>query len=413
MTGANPALRVDARLVTLGLGLIFSVMFLGRFYLPAHHGLDVQGYPIGRDFINNWVGPKVAFGGDVAHLYDIDAYIRAMNLFFGHPLPDSYWGYAPFCLLMYWPLSQMPYFWALATWTFGLFGLFAWTASRMVAPQQRLSMVVALACAPACLINAVGGQNGFLTGSLLLGGVLCIDRRPILAGVLFGLLTFKPHLGVVLPLALLTLRAWRTILAAVLTAIALVAASIAIFGLEPWRQYVFAMSTFQVGLLQGFAGFYTYMMCSVLTSLRTLGLPFSWASIVQWMIAAPVIVASGLSMAWTNDPRQRAMILATAAPLATPYVFNYDLTALTAVVAWRLLDGGPQPGPSRALLFLAWLTPIVLMPLNMHHLPIAPFALLPLFVMTLAACAPPGLRQRVNGLRVRLLGPNRIGVGTQ
>ena len=78
---------------------------------------------------------------------------------------------------------------------------------------------------PACPINAIGGQNGFLSAALFLGGVLNIDRRPILSGVLIGLLTFKPHLGVVLPFALVALGAWRVIASAAVTALALFAAA--------------------------------------------------------------------------------------------------------------------------------------------------------------------------------------------
>src|SRR5207253_7794896 len=58
-----------------------------------------------------------------------------------------------------------------------------------------------------------------------------------LAGILFGLLTYKPHLGLVLPFALLALGAWRAIFAGTVTAIVLVGTSVAVFGLEPWRSY--------------------------------------------------------------------------------------------------------------------------------------------------------------------------------
>ncbi len=386
-----------------GFGLVFTLCFLAPFYWPARDGLDIHGYPLGRDFINNWVGPQVAFSGRLMRLYDLDAYVAELGRVFGRPLPFHNWGYPPFCLLLYWPLGRMPYFLALSTWTFGLFAAFAWTAARLAPPGRRLAMVAALACAPASLINVAGGQNGFLSGALLLGGVLCLDRRPLLAGVLFGFLTFKPHLGLVLPLALVALGAWRTILSAVITTIALVAVSAAAFGLEPWRQYLFVTSVFQLGFLQGFHGFYTYMMCSVLAAARTLGASFALASAAQWAVSVPVILVSGLAMRWTKDVRQRAMILATATPLATPYAFNYDLTAVSAVVAWRLLaraEEGPETTP-RPLLVLAWLTPILMMPLNILHVPIAPVALLPLFITAVAEVAPAALRARLSGSGLR------------
>ncbi len=113
-------------------------------------------------------------------------------------LPFHNWGYPPFTLLLLRPLGGLPYFAALALWTAGLFAVFAGVTLSQVPPERRGAALVALALAPACLINAVGGQNGFLTAALLLGGLLALDRRPILAGILFGLLTWKPHLGLVL-----------------------------------------------------------------------------------------------------------------------------------------------------------------------------------------------------------------------
>ena len=44
--------------------------------------------------------------------------------------------------------------------------------------------MLALAC-PAVLINVGHGQNGFLTAALLGGALVLLDRRPIVAGILF------------------------------------------------------------------------------------------------------------------------------------------------------------------------------------------------------------------------------------
>ncbi len=200
------------------------------------------------------------------------------------------------------------------------------------------------------------------------------------------------------------------------TIIVLVAASIAVFGLEPWRRYLFETSAYQLELLKQFQGFYTYMMCSVLSGARTLGLPFPVAAIVQTVVAAPVALLSGLAVSWTADPRQRAMILATAAPLVTPYAFNYDLTLVTVVIAWGLIeDDMPDRSGRTALYFLTWLTPIVMMPLNAKAIPIAPLALLALFARTisdvvgsgdvLASFQPPSLPARAKA-RLAKFTPN-------
>src|SRR6185437_7428179 len=48
-------------------------------------------------------------------------------------------------------------------------------------------------------------------------------RRPVLSGILFGLLAYKPQFGLLIPVALLMAGQWRAISAAALTVIALMA----------------------------------------------------------------------------------------------------------------------------------------------------------------------------------------------
>src|SRR3546814_4826722 len=98
-------------------------------------------------------------------------------------------------------------------------------------------LVVALLLAPASYINISGGQNGFLTGALLIGGLRLLGPKPILAGICFGLLTVKPQLGILLPFALLASRQWTAIVVASVTAALLVGASALLFGWESWQAY--------------------------------------------------------------------------------------------------------------------------------------------------------------------------------
>ena len=85
----------------------------------------MAAHQIGRDFINIWAGPQLAFDGKLAVLFDLKAYHAAIGELFGHPLPFHNWGYPLFTLPVFWPLAQLPYFVALGVWTFGLFAIFA------------------------------------------------------------------------------------------------------------------------------------------------------------------------------------------------------------------------------------------------------------------------------------------------
>ena len=73
--------------------------------------------------------------------------------------------------------------------------------ARDPAPAARPLLIAA--AFPAVFVNIGHGQNGFLTAALLGGALHLLDRRPWLAGVLFGCLAYKPQFGVLIPFALL------------------------------------------------------------------------------------------------------------------------------------------------------------------------------------------------------------------
>jgi len=366
-------------LICASLSLMAPVL---RIYWPAGSGLDVTGYPIGRDFINVWSGPQVAFGGKIETLFDLPAYHEAIGVLFGRPLPFHNWAYPLFTLIAFWPLAQLPYFWALAFWTFGLFAVFSIVVVREVEPSRRLLALALLTVAPACLLNTIGGQNGFLSAALFLSGVLYIDRRPMLAGMLIGLLTFKPHLGVVLPFALLALSAWRVIVSAVVTSVILFLASVAVFGSGAWAKYFTSTSAFQTSLLEQFSGFYTTMMVSVLACLRAGGIPYDKAMSIQMAVSVVAIVGAVWAVRQVTDPCYRTFILVTATLLATPYAFNYDMTALAAILVWLMLGRLRPRYSGRSVYIFAWLAPAAVMILTLLGVNFASFiTLLYLFAL--------------------------------
>ena len=211
---------------------------------------------------------------------------------------------------------------------------------------------------------------------MFLSGVLCIDRRPVLAGVLFGLLTFKPHLGVVLPFALLALRAWRVIAIAVLTGLTFFALSVAVFGPDAWVKYLTATGAIQTSLLEHFKGFYTTMMVSLLACLRASGVPYETAVPIQAAVSVAAIAGAMWAVRHASDPCRRAFILVTATLLATPYAFNYDMTGLAGVLVW-LLVGRLRPSSLLGPVYIfAWLAPAAVMILALFGVGFAPFVTL-------------------------------------
>src|SRR4029077_2002268 len=68
-----------------------------------------------------------------------------------------------------------------------------------------------------------------------------LDRRPLTAGVLMGLLAYKPQFGLLIPLGLVATARWRTIAAAIVPVAAAGAGTLVLFGPQVW--HAFAGST--------------------------------------------------------------------------------------------------------------------------------------------------------------------------
>ena len=190
--------------------------------------VDPKGKPVGYDFIAFWSAARLALDGRPEAAYDWVAIAAAHRL--AVPAMQDLvfaWHYPPTFLLVVLPLGLLAYPAALAVFTAAGTALWAGLVRRVAA--DRRAWIVA-ASAPAGLINLLDGQNGFLTASLAGFALLLLARRPMLAGVLIGLLAVKPHLAVLFPLALLADRQWRAIAAAAATAALFVAVSVAAFG---------------------------------------------------------------------------------------------------------------------------------------------------------------------------------------
>lgn len=67
---------------------------------------------------------------------------------------------------------------------------------------------------------------------MLIGIFAFLDRRPLLAGLLVGLLTIKPQFGVLIPVLLIASGRWRVFTVATVTALALAAAAVMLFGMQ-------------------------------------------------------------------------------------------------------------------------------------------------------------------------------------
>src|SRR5579863_6081170 len=179
------------------------------------HLTNGAGRPFGDDFVNFWSGPFLAWHHRANEIYNFDAFHAFQQSIVGEHLQGYNYSYPPVLLVVTAPLALVPYLPGLVLWLSA--GWFAfYRALRLNMPDGR-TLLLALAT-PAVFINAVAAQNGTWTAALFGAGLGLLDRQPILAGSLLGLLICKPQLGILVPVALLAGRRWRASAAAVATA---------------------------------------------------------------------------------------------------------------------------------------------------------------------------------------------------
>src|SRR4029079_4113072 len=183
--------------------------------------------PLGDDFVNYWSAAFLAWHGRAIEIYNAPAFHAFQQSIVGPHVGGFHYSYPPTALLLTAPLGFMPYavclaFWLIAGW------LVFYAALRAAMPQGR-ALLFALAT-PAVFVNTVNGQNGTWTAALFGGGLMLLERWPVLAGVLFGLLIYKPHLGLRIPVALLAGRQWRATAAAAATVLTVIVLTTLCFG---------------------------------------------------------------------------------------------------------------------------------------------------------------------------------------
>lgn len=343
--GANPApgqgQAARTRLRTylyLLFGLILLVngylfLFMGCYWtvtgVLTNPGLtDAMGKPVGHDFLAFWAASALARAGDPAGVYTV-AKLHAMELsVIGTAIMKWAWNYPPTFLLMVLPLSYLPYLASLAVWT-ALTLLVYLAVLHRIAPKA-LTPIIFLGF-PGTYLNFFYGQNGFLSAALLGGGLLLSEHHPFWGGMLLGLLSYKPQLACLIPVALVAGRQWRTLAGAATAAAGMAVASLLAFGPSTWAAFWHNL-TFASGLMD--KGIFWPKMPTIFATARQAGLGLSLAAALQAVAA----VGAAAAVAWVWYHRQplclRASILAVGTFLATPYAFEYDLTLMALFFAW-------------------------------------------------------------------------------
>ncbi|HTQ33033.1 MAG TPA: glycosyltransferase family 87 protein [Stellaceae bacterium] len=349
------------RVYSLMMVVIFGIGFIALIAVSLPNLVDPRGKPFGYDFMAFWSAARLALAGHPDAAFNADA-ISAVQHAAVPALPNIWfpWHYPPTCLLAVLPLGLLPYPAALAAYLTGSCALWGMFIRRLFADPRAW---LAAAATPAGLLNLFDGQNAFLTAALAGFALLLLDRRPIAAGVLIGLLAIKPHLAVLFPIALVAGGYWRSFAAAAVTLALLVATSIAVFGADAMAAFVAHLSVSQ-GMADHGAVPWAWM-----PSVYVLGLSLGAAPGMAELAQGTVALAAAVCVwrAWhrtTAAFEVKAAVLLAASLLVSPYLFTYDQTWVAVAIGFLAILGirdGFRRG-ERDLLFVAWLAPLAFVP---------------------------------------------------
>ncbi len=194
---------------------------------------------------------------------------------------------------------------------------------------------------PAVMMNATHGQNAFLTCALMGAGIMCLTSRPVVAGVLFGALAFKPQIGILIPVLLIAGGHWRAFGAASVTVVALCAASLAIFGAGTWSAYIAALPEARRVLEDGVFGHEKFQ--SVFAMLRIAGASAAASYATQSVVAITVAGLLAYVAHRSRDALACGALLCAGAALVTPFILRYDLMLLAIPLMWLARDAQRTP----------------------------------------------------------------------
>jgi arabinofuranan 3-O-arabinosyltransferase len=305
------------------------------------------------DFCWLWVSSKIAASSDPEALYyDPTAVTALYDKLFGPGecmFRHHQYIYPPTFLFFIYALGFVPYLAAFALWVVAT--LLVYEVAIYAIVRRPVALIAAVAPFPVAK-NIQLGHNGFLTAGLVGLSLIFVESRPWLSGIFLGLLTYKPQLGVLFPVALLASRNWRALASAAATSLLLAVGAALAFGYEGWLAFAGSLFNRTSGLSPD-AEIYIRLE-SIYGVLHRAGASDKLAWLVQGGLT--VILAVWLWIVWAKPVplALKAAILCAAAVLATPYVLHYDLCVLSIAVAFFVIDGLARGFlPSERLLILA------------------------------------------------------------
>ena len=353
-------------------GYLYTMSWSGKF--PR----DGTSLVVGRDFLNVWMYGRSAAAADPSRFYDLAEYHRALAALLGPNYPGQNWSYPPSIFFVAAPFGELTYLQALLAWTLVGGALFFAVARRTLAD---IRLLAALILSPAAVFCIISGQSSLITAAMLVITFMWLERRPIAAGILIGLLTLKPQLGVLFPVMLIASARWRVFASAAVTALVIAGATALVFGPQVWVDFVTKGLPANNLVLADPERIATPFYPTIFMNLRGLDLPYGVAMTIQLCFSslATAAVFWAFRARRNADPLWLMALFLACSVTAVPYMLSYDTLALT-FAALLLLGAGSLDTNGRRFVQLIYWLPLIQMVCGNWHVP-GPALIAPAFAL--------------------------------
>ena len=278
--------------------------------------------------------------------------------------------YPPQVSILFAPMASFSYGWSLILWwgcstvVYGVCCYGVWRASPSLHNYGRTVVILALAFPAFFHLIAWGQTSAIALACFTLMFFLLRDRREFLAGLVLGCLIFKPQLGIAAAIVFVAIGAWKTVLAAAISAAGQLSAEVLYYVIEPFRHWV--------GMLWNVRAVLPLLEPKLYQthSLRTFWmmlLPWPGLSFGLYLLSAAFVLGLTIACWRRSQPmplslRYSALLFGTV--LVAPHLTVYDLVILAPafllladwIVAQPLTDSSRRMG---TLLYLTYMLPLI------------------------------------------------------
>ena len=210
----QPMLAVLAILCGLSIAAV-EISYLRSITGPLMPGTK---HVVTGDYLGLLTGAQMLAEGHGRLLYDLDVQWVVHTRLVGAELPAwQFYVYPPLFAVLARPLAQLPfvtgfYLYGAAMFVFGLVGglVLVRVVPRVARGRLDAATLIVLALTFHPMVRTMfGGQTTVLTWAVITGALWALQtRRQILAGILIGVLSYKPQYVPLLFVALVLSRSW-------------------------------------------------------------------------------------------------------------------------------------------------------------------------------------------------------------